>query len=93
MRRLSALALCLLTGLSTAAPPDRFTAREKDWRNGAVVYQIIVDRFAPSSDLEAKRALYPAPKTLRPWSETPKPGPTWKIRSSPRTSSTSGAAT
>jgi len=58
-----------------SAERARFASREQDWRNGAVVYQIIVDRFAPSRDLDAKRALYPAPKTLRPWSEAPKPGP------------------
>ena len=45
-----------------------------DWRNGAIVYQVIVDRFAPSEDLEAKKALYAAPRTLHPWSETPKGG-------------------
>ena len=42
-----------------------FEQREADWRNGAVVYQVLVDRFAPPADLEAKRALYPAPKRLR----------------------------
>mgnify|MGYP001809744064 CR=1 FL=1 len=52
-----------------------FEARERDWRNGAVVYQIIVDRFVPSATLEAKRALYPAPKRLRDWSEVPTAGP------------------
>ena len=51
-----------------------FESREKDWRNGAVVYQVLVDRFAPSANLEAKRALYPAPKTLHGWDETPAPG-------------------
>ena len=52
-----------------------FAAREKDWRNGAVVYQVLVDRFAPPTDLQAKKALYPPPKVLRAWSELPKPGP------------------
>ena len=52
----------------------RYEAREKDWRNGAVVYQVLVDRFAPSADLQAKRALYPAPKRLRAWSEEPRRG-------------------
>jgi glycosidase len=47
-----------------------FDAREEDWRNGAVIYQVIVDRFAPSADLAAKRHLYPPPKRLLPW-ETP----------------------
>ncbi len=51
-----------------------FEARERDWRNGAVVYQVLVDRFAPSADLDAKRALYPAPKTLHAWSEKPVQG-------------------
>ncbi|MFM2042858.1 MAG: Cyclomaltodextrinase [Pseudomonadota bacterium] len=51
-----------------------FEAREKDWRIGAVVYQVLVDRFAPADDLEAKRHLYPAPKVLRAWTETPKRG-------------------
>ena len=27
----------------------RYESRESDWRNGAVVYQLIVDRFAPSA--------------------------------------------
>ncbi len=52
----------------------RFDAREKDWRNGAIVYQVLPDRFAPSANLEAKRHLYPAPKILRRWDETPKRG-------------------
>lgn len=51
-----------------------FEAREADWRNGAIVYQVLVDRFAPPADPEAKRALYPAPKRLRGWHELPRPG-------------------
>src|SRR5207342_684386 len=51
-----------------------YEAREKDWRNGAVVYQVLVDRFAPSDHLDAKRALYPAPKVLRRWDEVPTRG-------------------
>ena len=51
-----------------------FEAREHDWRNGAVVYQVLVDRFAPSANLDAKRTLYPAPKTLHTWDETPAKG-------------------
>ena len=58
-----------LTGLR-----ERIEAREADWRAGAVVYQVFVDRFAPSADLGAKRDLYPAPKTLRAWHETPEKG-------------------
>ncbi|MGV1005032.1 MAG: alpha-amylase family glycosyl hydrolase [Candidatus Nanopelagicales bacterium] len=52
----------------------RFSAREQDWRNGAVVYQVLVDRFAPSADLAAKAHLYPAPKRLRAWEELPEAG-------------------
>ena len=51
-----------------------FEAREKDWRDGAVVYQVYVDRFAPSANLEAKRALYPAPKKLHAWTDLPTHG-------------------
>ena len=69
-----ALAL-LIAAASLAAHAGPYEDRERDWRNGAIVYQVLVDRFAPPSDLEAKRALYPAPKTLRAWTDTPKPGP------------------
>ncbi|MCC5874579.1 MAG: hypothetical protein JJU11_00025 [Candidatus Sumerlaeia bacterium] len=50
--------------------------RRNDWRNGAVIYQIIVDRFAPPDpeDLEARAHLYPAPKQLRSWDEEPRRG-------------------
>jgi glycosidase len=51
-----------------------FERREADWRMGAVVYQVLVDRFAPSADLAAKAHLYPAPKTLRAWDELPTKG-------------------
>jgi glycosidase len=51
-----------------------YEKREADWRNGAVVYQVLVDRFAPSANLEAKRVLYPAPKKLRAWTEEPRKG-------------------
>ena len=47
------------------------TARAADWRNGAVVYQVFVDRFAPSLNLTAKLHLYDSPRTLREWSEVP----------------------
>jgi glycosidase len=51
-----------------------YTAREADWRCGAVIYQVLVDRFAPSADLAAKAHLYPAPKQLMAWSDTPRSG-------------------
>ena len=61
---------------SRLLPPSQETmaARDTDWRAGAVVYQVFVDRFAPAADLDAKRALYPAPKTLKAWHETPRQG-------------------
>jgi glycosidase len=49
-------------------------AREADWRIGPVVYQVLVDRFAPSAALEAKRQLYAAPRILRAWTEIPARG-------------------
>lgn len=69
--------LCVagLVAATIAAHAGPYEDRERDWRNGAVVYQIIVDRFAPSQDLAAKRGLYPAPKRLRDWAEQPAPGP------------------
>ena len=51
-----------------------YEQREADWRNGPIVYQVLVDRFAPSATLDAKRALYPAPKQLRRWDEEPRRG-------------------
>ncbi len=69
------------TGVNTPAgnPADEalkgvYEAREKDWRNGAIVYQVLPDRFVPAANLEAKRHLYPAPKLLRRWDESPKRG-------------------
>jgi glycosidase len=67
--------VALLLAGTTAAGAASFEERERDWRNGAVVYQVLVDRFAPSDRLEAKRALYAPPKVLRNWSETPTSGP------------------
>jgi glycosidase len=53
---------------------DVFLRREKDWRMGGIVYQIFVDRFAPSLSLETKKHLYKAPRTLQSWNELPKRG-------------------
>ena len=61
--------------LTKTLSPEIVATREGDWRNGAIVYQVLVDRFAPSSNLDAKRGHYPAPKVLRKWSETPARGP------------------
>ncbi len=51
-----------------------YAAREADWRCGAIVYQVIVDRFAPPADLDAKRHLYPSPKILHAWDKKPQRG-------------------
>ena len=70
--------LCTLTLLcagAAAAAPNVYDQRERDWRYRAIVYQVLVDRFVPAADLQAKRALYPPPKVLRGWNELAKPGP------------------
>ncbi len=64
----------LENSLGQDATAEIFAKREQDWRNGAIVYQVLVDRFAPSAALDAKRGFYPAPKVLRGWSEIPQPG-------------------
>ena len=51
-----------------------FASREQDWRNGPIVYQVLVDRFVPPANLDAKRALYPAPKVLHRWSDEARRG-------------------
>jgi len=69
--------LCLAAAVMLSSPlpaVDKMEARARDWRIGPVVYQIFVDRFAPSDHLDAKRGLYAAPRSLHPWDETPKGG-------------------
>ncbi len=51
-----------------------YLERENDWRNGAIVYQVLVDRFAPPSDLATKKHFYPAPKQLKSWQQVPEHG-------------------
>lgn len=60
--------------IGTQTGTDIYTKRELDWRNGAIVYQVIVDRFAPSLNLEDKKDLYSAPRVLRAWSDKPQAG-------------------
>lgn len=52
----------------------KFNEREKDWRNGALVYQVIVDRFAQAENIAIKKHMYTPPKRLRAWSEVPAQG-------------------
>jgi len=60
--------------VASAENEDRFNQREQDWRNGAIVYQVLVDRFVPSANLDAKRDLYATPKVLRDWGEEAQKG-------------------
>ena len=83
----SASVLCILLGAMAAksqtnsymtkadiAAANVMAKRSTDWRNGAVVYQVFVDRFAPSEHLDLKRKLYAAPRSLNDWSEVPVAG-------------------
>ena len=53
---------------------NKFTLREKDWRNGALVYQVLVDRFKRSKNIDKKIDLYKYPRTLQNWDSLPKGG-------------------
>lgn len=61
-----------MVAVMAMAKPEPISSRINDWRNGAVVYQVFVDRFVPPKNLEAKRSLYPAPMKLKDWKELPK---------------------
>lgn len=60
-----------LASIVLTSQSHKFEERAKDWRNGAVIYQVFVDRFVPPASLESKRSLYPAGR-LRTWDVTPK---------------------
>lgn len=51
-----------------------YDTRAGDWRIGAVVYHVFVDRFAPPANPEAKRAMFASPRVMRAWSDLPKRG-------------------
>lgn len=53
---------------------DLFSQRERDWRQGGIVYQVFVDRFVPSANLKAKAHLYQAPRSLQSWQTLPQRG-------------------
>lgn len=63
-----------LRGFHDHQRAPEFARRALDWRNGTVVYQVMVDRFAPSASLAAKRVLYPAPRVLKAWTDQPRAG-------------------
>ncbi len=54
---------------------NKFSKRDSNWSNGAIVYQVLVDRFFKPEDFELRKSLYKAPKILKEWSDLPKPGP------------------
>ena len=64
----------LYTSVHDLAREQQLAEHEADWRNGAVVYQVLVDRFAPPADLAAKKDFYAPPKKLRAWKDEPKKG-------------------
>jgi glycosidase len=47
---------------------SRFKHRELNWHQGGLVYQVFVDRFAPSSQ---DASFYPFPKTFHAWDQRP----------------------
>ena len=49
-----------------------FKDRDLNWHQGGIVYQVFVDRFAPSS--VDKSSFYPSPKVFQPWNTLPKAG-------------------
>lgn len=53
---------------------NKYLSREQDFRNGAVVYQVLVDRFVQSNELLNKKEFYAYPRVLKSWDELPKPG-------------------
>ena len=58
-----------------AFDPERFDAREADWRIGPVIYQVFVDRFVPPAEPVAKAAHFQAPRVFRrDWQSIPQPG-------------------
>lgn len=64
--------------MSDRTPPVRSAeiigSRADDWRFGRVIYQIFVDRFAPSRNLEEKAPHYTKPRRLKGWEELPERG-------------------
>jgi glycosidase len=67
------LASSLSNGVSPALQ-DTIAARKADWRVGHLLYQVFVDRFAPSRRLDTKRHHYAAPRRLRAWTDVPTHG-------------------
>jgi glycosidase len=68
------ISLSMLSSEIPAPPASVYAKRLSDWRNGAVVYHVFVDRFAPALNLESKRETYASPRKLKRWDELPTPG-------------------
>lgn len=68
------MAFATLLAMSVLAAPDVFDVRAKDWRNGAIIYQVFPDRFVPPADPAAKKAYYASPRRFHDWSDVPKVG-------------------
>ena len=51
---------------------NKYLKRKDDWRNGAVIYQVLLDRFAPSQD--DKSHIITHPRKMRAWDEKPSRG-------------------
>jgi cyclomaltodextrinase / maltogenic alpha-amylase / neopullulanase len=69
-------AIAVLTGAAAAKRngAEVYDARMADWRNHQVVYQVFVDRFAPSGDPQKRAGLYTAPRRLLAWNIQPRKG-------------------
>ena len=48
---------------------QKFAERAADWRNGAIIYQVFVDRFVEPENLNATEQLYCQPRQLKKWDE------------------------
>lgn len=64
----------VMAAISETSSPSLFDLREQDWRNGSIVYQVFVDRFNASTPASRRANLYPAPRTLKQWSDPVLPG-------------------
>ena len=62
------------TELETQNSAMRFSLREADWRNGAIVYQVLVDRFNEPENPAAKQKHYTFPRRYQAWTEVPARG-------------------
>ena len=60
--------------VALAMSKSSIESRAKDWRNGAVIYQVFIDRFVPPVNREEKAKFFASPRTFKPWDELPKGG-------------------